>query len=88
MIGLREDQARIWQAADGVLHIDVRGLPPPQPMIRILHLLGQLRDDAALVVHHERDPVWLYPELLQLGWWAETVPGEPGEVRLRIAHMP
>lgn len=88
MIDQQESQAHIWQEADGVLHIDVRGLPPPQPMMRVLHLLGQLRDDAVLVVHLERDPVWLYPELLQLGWWAEAVDGAAGEVRLRIARTP
>jgi hypothetical protein len=27
----------------------------------------------------------LYPELLQVGWWAERIPGDPGEVRLRLA---
>jgi hypothetical protein len=68
------------------LHLDVRGLPRPQPLIQILQLLQRLPDDAVLVVHHERDPLWLYPELLQIGWWAEVVDGDPGEVRLRIAR--
>jgi hypothetical protein len=73
-----------WQDGD-TWHLDVRGLPRPQPMIRILQLLQRLPDDAVLIVHHDRDPLMLYPELVQIGWWAEVVDGEPGEVRLRIA---
>lgn len=68
-------------------HIDVRGLPRPQPLIQILQLLQRLPDDAVLIVHHDRDPVWLYPELVQIGWWADVIDGEPGEVRLRIARQ-
>jgi hypothetical protein len=79
------DEAREW-AEGGDTHLDVRGLPRPQPMIRILQLLQCLPDAAVLVVHHDRDPLWLYPELVQIGWWAEVVDGEPGEVRLRITR--
>ena len=79
--------ARIWRAA-ATTHIDVRGLPRPQPLIEILQLVRQLPDDAMLIVHHDRDPVWLYPELLQIGWWAELIDGEPGEVRLRVTRQP
>jgi hypothetical protein len=79
-------RARIWRDA-AATHIDVRGLPRPQPMIEILQLVQQLPDDAVLIVHHDRDPVWLYPELLQVGWWAEVIDGEPGEVRLRMTRQ-
>lgn len=80
-------QARIWRAA-ATTHIDVRGLPRPQPLIEILQLVRQLPDDAVLIVHHDRDPVWLYPELLQIGWWAELIDGALGEVRLRVTRQP
>lgn len=80
--------ARVWNdASDGTTHIDVRGLPRPQPLIQILQLLQRLPDDAVLIVHHDRDPVWLYPELVQIGWWADVIDGDPGEVRLRIARQ-
>lgn len=79
--------ARTWDEADGT-HIDVRGLPSPQPMVQILSLLQRLPRDAVVTVHHERDPVWLYPELVQIGWWADRIPGEPGEVRLRLTASP
>jgi Uncharacterized conserved protein (DUF2249) len=78
---------RVWTDC-ATTHIDVRGLPPPQPLIRIIQLAQRLPDDdAVLIVHHDRDPVWLYPELLQIGWWAEIVDGDPGEVRLRIVRV-
>lgn len=75
---------RVWAEADGT-HIDVRGLPPPQPLVQILQLVTQAGDRGAIVVHHDRDPVLLYVELVQLGWWAERIDGDPGEFRLRLS---
>jgi hypothetical protein len=77
--------ARVWTDRDST-HVDVRGLPRPQPMIEIMQLLQRLPGDAVLIVHHDRDPVWLYPELAQAGWWADVIDGDPGEVRLRITR--
>lgn len=74
-----------WDEADGV-HIDVRGLQPPQPMVEILTLVRTIDDDRAVIVHHDRDPRMLYPELAEIGWAAEIVDGEPGEVRLRLVR--
>lgn len=78
-------QARQWRegAAD---HIDVRGLEPPQPMVGILALLGDPNVAAEVIVHHEREPVFLYPELSERGWSWEIVEGAPGEVRLRLVR--
>lgn len=79
--------ARVWtDPADGTTHIDVRGLPRPQPLIQVLQLVQRLPADAVLIAHHDRDPLWLYPELVQIGWWAEVIDGEPGEVRLRMTR--
>lgn len=77
---------RTWRDADGT-HIDVRGLPAPQPLVQILQLVAQV-GDGVVVVHHDRDPQMLYPELAQIGWGAEHVAGDPGEVRLRLAPLP
>ena len=76
-----------WQDDEG-WHIDVRGLPPPQPLVRILRLLQSLDPASILIVHHDRDPKLLYPELAQIGWQAESIDGEPGEVRLRLSRLP
>lgn len=88
MNGVERHGAREWPdpLQRGTLHVDVRGLPPPQPLLRILELVRRAGDDAVIVVHHERDPLWLYPELAELGWRAEPIDGEPGEVRLRLVR--
>ena len=75
-----------WEEG-GQVHIDVRGLPAPQPLVSILRLVGSLADKA-LVVHHDRDPALLYPELAELGWGASLIPGDAGEVRLLLRKLP
>lgn len=72
-----------WTEPDG-LHVEVRGLAPPSPFVTIIRLLESLSDAATLTVHHDREPVPLYAELAQRGWRAEHIPGEPGEVRLKL----
>jgi hypothetical protein len=72
---------RQWREQGG-LHIDVRGLEPPQPMVSILRLLETSPSDTVVTVHHEREPLMLYPELAERGWTHAIVPGDPGEVRL------
>lgn len=74
---------REW-VEDGVAHIDVRGLPPPQPLVAILRRVHALASDAQLVVHHDRDPMLLYPELAELGWEARRIAAPAGEVRLLL----
>lgn len=72
-----------WTEPDG-LHVEVRGLAPPSPFVTIIRLLESLGAAATLIVHHDREPVPLYAELAQRGWRAEHIPGEPGEVRLKL----
>ncbi|MCP4316152.1 MAG: DUF2249 domain-containing protein [Hyphomicrobiales bacterium] len=82
---MTEQLAKEWPAPDGV-HIDVRGLPPPEPMVAILTLLERPGMKGPLIVHHDREPIFLYPELAERGWQHEIIAGEPGEIRLRIAR--
>ena len=81
--GGRLTQGKRWVEADGV-HIDVRGLPPPAPLVAILELVGSIGDTTPVIVHHERDPQLLYPELAEIGWRAVRIDGAPGEVRLKL----
>ena len=74
-----------WHAADGI-HIDVRGLSPPEPMVAILTLLEHPDTNDRVIVHHDREPVFLYPELTERGWEYQIVAGEPGEVRLLLTR--
>ena len=78
---------RRWVESDGI-HIDVRGLPAPEPLVAILALVRGLREVTPVIVHHERDPRMLYPELAEIGWTAERIDAEPGEVRLRLERLP
>ena len=41
-----------------------------------------------MVVHLDRDPVYLYPELAEIGWTAEAeADTAPGEVVLRLRRQ-
>ena len=42
----------------------------------------------AVIVHHDRDPQPLYAELAEIGWTAERIDGDAGEVRLRLRPEP
>jgi len=83
-----EPVSRRWRDAQGE-HIDVRGLPPPQPLVAILRLVHELKDaGGAVIVHHDRDPVLLYPELAEIGWSAERLEAGAGAVLLRLRRDP
>jgi hypothetical protein len=73
-----------WVEADGT-HLDVRGLEPPQPMIQILALIDS-GEVEAFTVHHERDPIFLYPELEERGWHCRILAEMPGELRLTLSR--
>ncbi len=79
--------AKEWHEADGI-HIDVRGLSPPEPMVTILMLLERSDTEGPVTVHHDREPVFLYPELAERGWHHEIIAGEPNEVRLLLTRLP
>lgn len=76
-----------WMGADG-LHIDVRGLGPPDPMVAILGQIDQPGQNGPIIVHHDRNPIYLLPELAERGWISTQIPGDPddpGEIRLLMA---
>ena len=64
--------------------LDVRGLEPPQPMVRVLEEVDRLGAGAELEVHHDRRPLFLYPQLDDRGFLHETDEPEPGLVRIVI----
>ncbi|MGE5476066.1 MAG: DUF2249 domain-containing protein [Bacteroidales bacterium] len=73
--------AMAWREDDG-LHIDVRKLKPPQPMLAVLRLLETAAAGEVVVVHHERVPQFLLPELAERGWAVARMAEEPANVRL------
>jgi uncharacterized protein (DUF2249 family) len=77
-------QAPISAARTRVL--DVRGLEPPEPMVKILEALEELIPGEVLEVLHERRPMLLYPQLDDRGFVHETDEPEPGLSRISIRH--
>ncbi len=75
-----------WHDTDGT-HIDVRGLPPPEPMVAILALLAKPDTHDRVIVHHDREPIFLYPELAERGWSHEIIARQAGEVRLLLTRQ-
>lgn len=72
----------------GITHIDVRDLPPPQPLVAVLSLIRELPAGAPLVMHHDRMPLLLLPELEEIGWEVERLAAPEGEVRLMLRPPP
>jgi hypothetical protein len=72
-----------WRDSDG-LHIEVRDLAPPGPLVAIVRLVESVHDATPVIVHHDRDPQLLYGELADRGWIATPIEGDPGEFRLRL----
>jgi uncharacterized protein (DUF2249 family) len=48
--------------------VDVRELPPPEPMTIIVNAMAELNEDERLLVHHSRQPYPLYDKLRLSGW--------------------
>jgi len=72
-----------WHESDG-FHIDVSGLSPPEPMVAILQLIERPGMKGPVIVHHDREPVHLYPELIERGWVHETISRTEEEIQLRL----
>lgn len=81
------DDYEVWfyrNATAAPARLDVRGLEPPQPMVRVLEALDALPPGGSLEVVHDRRPVFLYPQLDDRAFIHETDEPEPGVVRIRI----
>ena len=72
-----DDGSRMWRTADA-LHIDLRGLQPPEPMVTVLRTIESGEADIALVGHFDREPIFLYPELDERGWSHEIIESSCG----------
>ena len=68
----RVDDSRRWHDADG-LHIDVRGLPCPEPMVTVLRLIDSGTIEGPLLAHIGQEPLLLYPELDARGWTYQLI---------------
>ena len=65
---------------DPVRQIDLCGLPPPEPMQRVLETIGKLETGEVLFALLDREPLFLFPELQKRGHeWAGNL-SENGDV--------
>lgn len=60
--------------------LDVRALPPPEPLRRTLERLAELDDEVVLVQVNDRAPQHLYPMLEERGYAYETAETDDGVV--------
>lgn len=54
-------------SANGNTHVDLRGLEPPEPMLRILNFLETLPPGESFQARTDRQPIYLFPELTSRG---------------------
>lgn len=84
-VGGPADGTRSWTAADG-LHLDVRGLECPRPLVEVLRTIdGGVA--TTLIVHLDQEPLLLYPELEDRGWNHEMLPADSDGVQLRVTRL-
>lgn len=71
-------------AGEDVVVLDVRGLGPPEPLVRTLEALEELPSGSTLLHLNVREPVHLFPRLEERGaTWEVRRPG-PGLVQVLI----
>lgn len=72
------------EGGDGVIVLDVRGMEPPEPMVRTLSALETLPPGGTLLQINERVPAFLLPRLAELGFEHQVREQEEGVVRVFI----
>jgi uncharacterized protein (DUF2249 family) len=68
------------------VYLDVRGLDPPEPMMRTLEALEMLAPGRTLVQINTRVPQFLLPMLSERGFAWEIDDARPDRVLVRISH--
>ncbi|HVU08114.1 MAG TPA: DUF2249 domain-containing protein [Verrucomicrobiae bacterium] len=66
------EKSAIRNRPSKMIEVDVRGLEPPQPMVKILEALTALPDGAEVRARTDRRPMHLYAQLEARGFTGET----------------
>lgn len=82
-----DSDGRFWLVGED-LHLDVRHLPPPMPMVAILQFLDSGAHEDDLVVHTPQFPVHLMPELEERAIHWTVLDDQPGETIIRLSKDP
>ncbi len=64
--------------------LDNRGLEPPQPMMRTLKALDEMKKGEKLAIINDRRPMFLYEELDERGYPHQTEQQEDGSFKIVI----
>lgn len=80
-----DEGERFWLEGEE-LHMDVRQMPPPMPMIAILEFLDSGAHEGAVFVHTPHFPVHLLPELEERHVQWQLVTDQPNESILRLTR--
>lgn len=87
---LTEDDWMVWfypaDVTSEVHTLDVRGLEPPEPMVRTLEALEDLPRGHTLIQLNVRVPGFLLPELESRGFEYALDDDQPDQVRVVIRH--
>ena len=75
------------QYFEGIPCLDLRQVTtPPKPLIAIIELIEREQTGDIVHVLMSRDPINLYPELVERGWtWTKQLT-EDGSLRLILSH--
>lgn len=69
-----------------LVEVDNRGLEPPEPMVRILAVAQQLAPGQRMEALNERQPMLLYPKLVELGLEHQTEQMPEGHFRITVTR--
>ena len=71
----------VWEvdAMTQWIRIDVRGLEPPMPMVRILEKIASLPSETGVIARTDRQPFLLLEELPRRGFAGKCNPAPDGE---------
>lgn len=83
--GSEGDQEGADELSDDLVVLDVRGLEPPEPLVRTLEALEVLPGGSTLLHINVREPVYLFPHLEQRGasWEVRVENGDLVRVFIR-----
>lgn len=70
------------------VHLDNRGLEPPEPMVRTLEAVYNLKEGQRIVGKFDRTPMFLLPKLDDMGYSYEVEPEEDGRATVTIWRDP
>jgi len=69
-----------------MIELDVRGLEPPQPLVKILEALSQIPLHGIMHAHTDRRPMHLYAQLAERGFAGESEEQKDGSFITHIRH--